>query len=626
MLLSKGQTDDADRLFRRVVRGAPDDELVARAARLSAQINLGRGTLESLEQDLLPLAIGQPQRPIYRRLLVEIYGSLTFGLVQRVRHSTPEEAEDTRAALARIGARAVKPLLDALADQDVAQQRVAIDVLGYVQNRNAAPPLFAFATGPAEPVLRARALIACGALADATLVPKYEGLLFPKDAAAAEQSPLADAVAVAAVWGLARISDPKTLPLLRRIARTGSPAMRALAVLGLGEANDRPSIPEIAAIAGSADAGNVVRAAAAYALGDLDAQTTVPTLLELAEQNDALPRRTALVALARMATVAGKEPPWQPEAVQAMADAAFASDGQGMRGPATADAVVRTAVAALTILAKNPDRTKGAPVVRRRLPVPEGAVDVDALLDGLLPSAPPEADKEAVLVRFTDPIQRAALASLRTSGERAFVVLGALGSGDGELAPFVSRGARGAAAEAARTVAAALEPSILPLARHPDPAVRTKAILLLARSSKDDAVDAVVGALEDPSEEVQRVALAAVATAREAGGPVAASSRAAAAVGKVLVAHASWALRVLAARAMGRLGSAGNEAEAARTLTYAATRDAYALVRQAALEALVSFDTSAGRTLAARVAASDPEPRVREAARAIVTGERRPSE
>ncbi|MGH7297386.1 MAG: tetratricopeptide repeat protein, partial [Polyangiaceae bacterium] len=57
LLLSKGQSDEADRLFRRVVRGAPDEDLVARAARLSMQINLGKGTLESLEQDLLPLAI-----------------------------------------------------------------------------------------------------------------------------------------------------------------------------------------------------------------------------------------------------------------------------------------------------------------------------------------------------------------------------------------------------------------------------------------------------------------------------------------------------------------------------------------------------------------------------------------
>ncbi len=333
LLLSKGQSDDADRLFRRVVRGAPDDELVARAARLSMQINLGRRTLESLEQELLPLAIGEPQRPIFRRLLVEIYGNLTFGLVQRVRHSPAEDAQAARAALARIGSRAVKPLLDALADQDASQQRIAIDVLAYVQNRNAALPLFAFATGQGEASLRARAMVSCGALADAALVPKYESLLIAKDGGV-DPPGLAEGVAVAAVWGLARLHTANALPLLRRIAHAGTPAMRALAVLGLGMAHDETSVPEIAAIASGADAGNLARAAAAYALGDLDAERDVPSLLELAQEGDALPRRMALLSLARMAMVRGKEPPWQHEAVQAMADAAFAGGQDMARGRA----------------------------------------------------------------------------------------------------------------------------------------------------------------------------------------------------------------------------------------------------------------------------------------------------
>jgi HEAT repeat protein len=584
------------------------------------QINLGKGTLESLEQDLLPLAIGNPQRPIYRRLLVEIYGSLTFGLVQRVRHGTVTEADEGRAALARIGARAVKPLLDALADQDVSQQRIAIDVLAYVQNRNAALPLFAYATGPAEPALRTRAMIACGALADSSLVPRYEALLFPKDAAG-EQAGLADAVAVAAVWGLARMHDAKALPVLRRIARGSAPAMRALAVLGLGMAHDRASIGDVAGIAASVDAGNVARAAAAYALGDLDAQAQVPTLLEMAEESDALPRRMALVALARMALASPRDPAWQHEAVQAMADAVFAGDEEGTRGRASAEAVTRTAVAALAGLAVSSDRGHLRAKTGEVLPVPEGTLDVDALLDELVPRDVADVDRAAALVRFAEPIQRAALAALRTSGERARAVLDALGSGEGELAPFVPRGANGPAADKARALAAALEPSIVPLARHPDPAIRTKAIVLVARSSSDAAVEAVVAGLEDSNVAVQRVALAAVGAPRGDGGRVPASARAVAAVGKVLATHESWAMRVLAARAMGRLGAAGAGPEAGKRLAEAATGDTYALVRQAALEALAAFDATAARTLAAKRAVTDPEPRVRDAAKAIAAGQ-----
>ncbi|MEJ7728512.1 MAG: tetratricopeptide repeat protein [Polyangiaceae bacterium] len=181
LLLSSGQVEEADRLFRRVVRAANDEELVARAARMSMQVNLGRGTLESLEKELLPVAVGNPQKSIYRRLLVELYGAMTFPLVQKVRLARGQDAAtQARAELGRIGARAVKPLLDALADDKEAQQKIAIEVLAHVENRAAGPALFNFALGPAEKSLRVRAMIACGALRDPALLPRYEQLLAPK--------------------------------------------------------------------------------------------------------------------------------------------------------------------------------------------------------------------------------------------------------------------------------------------------------------------------------------------------------------------------------------------------------------------------------------------------------------
>ncbi|HEY5145759.1 MAG TPA: HEAT repeat domain-containing protein, partial [Polyangiaceae bacterium] len=629
LLLSKGQTDEADRLFRSIVRAAPDEELVARAARLSMQINLGKGTLGSLEQDLLPLAIGNPQRPIYRHLLVEIYGSMTFGLVQRVTHASAAEATeaaDARTALALIGSRAVKPLLDALADPDVSQQRIAIDVLAYVQNRNAALPLFAFATGPADPALRARAMIACGSLADATLVPKYEALLFPKDALG-DQAGAADAVGVAAVWGLARMADARALPVLRRVARGAAPAMRALAVLGLGLAHDTASAPEIAEIARSVDGGTLTRAAAAYALGELDAQPYVPAVIEIAEGGEMLPRRMALVALARMARgTSGKEPDWTREAVQAMADAVFVGNTD-TAGAGGAEALSQTAVAALAALAASAP-ARGARVSRATGEgmasldtAPTGALDVDALLDALAPRHATDAERQTALVRFADPIRRAALAALRASGPRATAVIDALGTGQGELLPFVGPGQTGPAADAARSLAAGLASSLVPLARNPDPAIRTKAIVLVARSSDDAATGAVVSALEDPSEAVQRVAIAAVGAPGTAGRP-AADARAIAAVAKILATHDSWAMRILAAQALGRLGAIdavdrGASREVGARLSEAAAKDSYALVRQASLEALASFDPADARVLAQRMVATDPEPRVREAASAL---------
>jgi cellulose synthase operon protein C len=617
LLLSKGQTDEADRLFRRVLRGAPDEDLVARATRLSMQINIGKGSLESLEQDLLPVAIGNPQRPVYRRLLVELYGSLAFGLVQRVRHGSPEDAAAARATLGRIGQRAVKPLLDALGDSDVGQQRIAIDVLAYVQSKSAALPLFAFATGDADPTLRARAMIACGALADAALVPKYAALLFP---GGSEQGGLSDSVAVAATWGLARLHDARAIPLLRRVSTSGTPAMRALAVLGLGAARDQASVAAITDMVRSDDGGDIVRAAAAYALGDLGATSRGSTLVELAEDGDDLPRRMALGALARIATSGSKAPPWVDDAVQAMADAVFSGRGDGARGR-PAMALARAAVAALAAMASGAaSSTTQTPVARETLPVPEGTLDVDALLDALAPADCSEGARSAALVKYAAQIQRAALAALATSGDRARAVLDALGRGDGELLPFMGHdlgGATPAARDAARAIAKAIEPSIVPLAHHPDASVRARAIGLIARSSSDDAVDAVAAALDDPDEAVQRVALAAVGATAEGGAAVLPRPKTVAIVGKILAGSESWPLRVLAAGALGRLGAAGAGSDARQRLTDAATGDAYAFVREAALDALGSFDRPAARALARRMAASDPEPRVREAAAAL---------
>jgi HEAT repeat protein len=276
ILLSRGEAEEADRLFRRVIRGSPDEELVSQAARLSMQINLGKGTLESLEQDLLPASLGNPRKPVYRRLLVELYGAMTFPLIQKVRHGQPAEAAAARAALAKIGARAVKPLLDALADEKEAQQRIAVDVLGFVENKSAGPALFAFATGQAEQGLRVQAMVACGSLRDPSLLPKYAALLEPNDTAAA---PPGDQVSVAAAWSVARLGSKKALSLLAKMLLHGTPEVRALAALGLGFSHAAQVSGDLVRMARSADTGNIARAAAAFSLGELGGKDAVTALV-----------------------------------------------------------------------------------------------------------------------------------------------------------------------------------------------------------------------------------------------------------------------------------------------------------------------------------------------------------
>jgi HEAT repeat protein len=82
----------------------------------------------------------------------------------------------------------------------------------------------------------------------------------------------------------------------------------------------------------------------------------------------------------------------------------------------------------------------------------------------------------------------------------------------------------------------------------------------------------------------------------------------------------SWSIRSHAARALGRIGKLGHgETDAAidAALRKAITGDSFALVREAALMALVQLDKASARALLERVATSDREPRVRGRAREL---------
>jgi HEAT repeat protein len=164
----------------------------------------------------------------------------------------------------------------------------------------------------------------------------------------------------------------------------------------------------------------------------------------------------------------------------------------------------------------------------------------------------------------------------------------------------------------AKQIARELEPAIVAIARHPDPTLRMKAVVLLARSPTEGARDAMVRAVNDSSEAVQRVALASLGSES--------NPRAVVAVGRLLGAQESWAMRVLAVEALGRLGAAGNSGDASELLKNAALHDTYALVREGAVKALASFDPARAKLLAGQMAATDAEPRVRETAAAIVRG------
>jgi hypothetical protein len=319
----------------------------------------------------------------------------------------------------------------------------------------------------------------------------------------------------------------------------------------------------------------VARAAAAYALGELGAQEETGPLLAMTEGSDVLAREAALVSLARLMAAKGDA---RSAAPSAMADAVLSSSREKATGRGAQ--LAKAGTFALVVLA-----TKGAADPKRDvLPVPEEGLDAEKALEQLVTLETTEKDRADAFVAFRDVFRRSALGALQTSDDRARTVLDALGRGDGTFEPFVGPRESAdtkAAREKGREMLVALEPSIVALARHPDVTLRVKAIYLLARSSSEATSEVV----------------------------------------RILKEHPQWSMRTLAAGALGRLGKVGSAKEATQALSDAARTEPFALVREAALVALVDVDPEGARSLARDLSTKDAEPKVREvAARIAKTG------
>jgi HEAT repeat protein len=586
-LIGRGELDEADRLLRRVVRSSPDEELVLQAARLSMQVNVGRGTLESLERELLPLALGNPSKPLYRRLLVEIYGALTFSLVHQAESSDAKVATAARSKLEQIGERAVKPLLDALGDERDTQQRVAIQLLQHIRNKSAGPALLAYATGNAEPELRVRAMLAVGALADAALLAKLGELVVPRSGNAADES---DPTRVAAAFAVARLRDPAARPLLGRMLQAESPTLRALAAIGLGLLRDRAAAKQLAQVARSLQHGPLPRAAAAFALGALADRQHEGVLVELAESSDTTLRAAAVLALARLESDA---------APRLIADALVSTDLE-LRGSARAAALVWA--------------TRQYRLPETALDVTEDRVDVRTLFQQLTPTGYRAEENARALVKLSTALAAASAIAVQSSPERARVVADQLLARSGKPAfgaltrdlPALPAADRSAAERAAESIAEAVTPPFIALASHPASEVRVLAIRFLATRSEPRAQERVLASLDDPAEGVQHAALAALGRRRDAA--------ALDTVVRLLGSNPLWPVRVAAAEALAGFEGGTRSGRALAALTRAALADDYALVREAAVRALARSPEPKARGVLERVAKADPEPRVRQAA------------
>jgi cellulose synthase operon protein C len=585
LLVGQGQLDEADQLFRRVLRSSPDEELIYKAARLSMQLNLGRGTLETLERELLPIALGNPERPIYRRLLVEVYGALAYPLLHRAESNIAAEAEEARVQLRKLGERAVKPLLDALSDPREAQQQVAITLLTHVGNKDAGSSLFAYATGAADPELRARAMLAVGALRDARLEPKLADLLLGGEGGHLSDS---DPVSVAAAWALARLGTKSSILPLEKLAASDSGNLRALALLGLGKQADVRAIGQVRLLLHSPDAGALPRAAAAYAAGALGLRAEAEALTELSRDPDASVRSQAILALARLKL----EP-----ASSAIAEALTEPTAELGR------AAARAAVSMVS----------GGPAVPDEVfPVPDGTLDVRQVIDAIHPAPHDPTLEIAALAKLSPALSRAAAAAAESSPARARALSEALSRGAGLALGSFETAARKPKPEeqaaAARLLADVGASVVAPLARltsHPDPDLRLVPLPFLVGRSEEAARRALEALTRDAEPSVRRAALSAL-------GPE--QKELARGVAARLNKEAEWPLRATAAEALGRMAKGSADPVVAEALTRATLSDPYALVREGAARALAAVVGAAAVPTLRQLKERDPEPRLRSLA------------
>jgi cellulose synthase operon protein C len=616
--LRRGQHAEAARLYREIIRRANDEESVRSAARKAIDLEEYLGTLGDLEKELAPLSFGPTLgKGTYRRIIVEIYDRYVPPLVARAKQGDKAAV----AELERLGAHGLKPLLEALADgNDATQQRIAVRVLGYLGNQNAAGPLTRFALELSEPGkesgdvatemdLKVEALVAAGRLADARVVPQLVTLVRHREKAIRE----------AAVWALGRTRDRRAADTLVAVLTDGSPSIQALACVGLAHQTDKKLLDRVADVVKDPNRAGEARAACAWALGRAKSSAHTELLAAaLVDGSDELQRKAAW-SLGRIG-----DPRSQPVLLGAY----------WRKKPAAREAILRA-------LSPTTEGATSGPFSDDVL-VEAGKIDYRQLVRDLAPDSRPlpvdpklvrgrgeeiGAAMRDVLVKAPRDLTLRVLRDL-DAREQA-IALGAFTVRHAELAPAD----RAAVDQALAQVAVAVRPRLVALAAGTDLELRAVALSVLGKLRDPEAPALIAKALRADDVEVRLLGLAA-ADRLLAGGvdPETVTSAVVA-----LLTAPSWQERTRAAATLGHAGGAtkpllraladesgfvreaaarslGDRPEATESLL-SATKDEVAEVRAAAAIALRRQRTTPQvRARLTEMASTDPDSRVRAAA------------
>ncbi len=586
LYVQTGSPQKATELLRNVLRNDTNEDVIARAGEQAIDLEEMTDTLGELEKVMSPLSFMMAHKPVYRRVLVRLYLRYVPRLVERIHHGNDEIKRSARAELERVGAHGLRPLLEALRDEkDVNQQRIAVQVLGHLGNKGAAPPLVHMARQEppkdqhrigtlAEALdreVRVDALVAAGRLGDPGVLADVMPLMDHQERSMRE----------AATFTLGRSRDRRAVaPLLKALAdRLDS--VRVLACLGLAQIDDPRVGPALVATLEDGAQKDLVRGACAYAIGARKYAPGARALLASLEDNRGETQRLAGWSLGQLA---------EPRALGALVRAYFARAGQD--ADELVWAIARTSGASL---APAPLADLGTYPMHSGKFYPEGAL---AELPGTMPHgtssgklvAEHAADisagltealaehRDVVVSVLTDLDSAPAAAPGQLTSAADHIALGA-------LTPYYAAGQPldGKTAAAFEAIANAIAPAVAAHLGDEDPKVRALAISVTAKlDGKAKPADAVVAkGLTDPADQVRAAAMFAVATIAHRRG---ASPLELVATLTRSLASPAWGDRRVAALAVGTLGNLAGGAEVAALAR--AAGDPSSFVREAVAIAL----------------------------------------
>jgi len=519
-----GNHVEAGKLYHEVIRRSPDEEFVRQAARRAIDIDEYLGKLLELERELIPLAFSYTHKKTYRKSLVRVYARLVPRLAFEARFAADaKQRKRARTLLTQIGQRALKPLLEALSEKQGSQRDIAIDVLGHLGNKNAAPPLVRQALQPppadqaspspptsrlsrhrryrhrrsarpsrktsAHVALKVRALVAAGRLRDPRTVSDLVKLLQAKEVEVRE----------AAAWALSLLTHRRARRALLGALQDPKVGVEIFACVGLG-LQARPPVEKMMEAAQDRRRRPEVRAACAFGLGLTRKDRVVPLLVRLLSEEREVIVRKAAWALGMLGS---------PKAVAPLAGLVWERTGRVQRALAWA---LSRAVAGEPY----------APGHDARVRVVQGRVDWAAHLEELGPVRPEVGVQalERTLARAGKTLAKGLSGALERHRDLVLRILQGLDAHPREVRlTLLGRWPAGARSARLRSglepLREALSRGVTRLARHRDPDIRVHALRLAAKVDSPRVAKLVAQGLSDDNALVRRAAgEAAVIAAR----------------------------------------------------------------------------------------------------------------